>query len=152
MVSNTGEIVNITGSIITQEPIVQITGTIIIPEPTIQTPIIIPPTIETPQPSDTTNHQTAPIEIAPIIEEEPEVQPEIQVQPEVIVEKPMVITQQTTEQTGIIGDKINIETKDFSEEIKHFFGLYDLYINNHTGSNMLNVGGDKTIELNFYRK
>ena len=151
---NTGTIIQETGITI-QEP-AQITGTIIMPEPIIETPATIPSITETQQTNDTTTHQTPPIEIEPAIEEEPIVQPEVivekpQIQPEVIIEKPVIIPQ-TTIQTGIIGDKIEIETKDLSEEIKHFFGLYDLYINNHTGSNILNVGRDKNIELNFYRK
>lgn len=51
-----------------------------------------------------------------------------------------------------IGEKIEFDTKELSDEVKHFFSTHDLYINNHTGSNNISVGQYKEIEINFYRK
>jgi len=59
---------------------------------------------------------------------------------------------QPEEIIGRIGEKIEFETEDLSEEVKHFFTTHDMYINNHTGSNTITVGKYKEIEINFYRK
>jgi len=59
---------------------------------------------------------------------------------------------QTEEIIGRIGEKIEFDTEDLSDEAKHFFTTHDMYINNHTGNNMITIGQYKEIEINFYRK
>ena len=68
------------------------------------------------------------------------------------VPRAVAISNQAEEIIGRIGEKIEFETEDLSEEVKHFFTTHDMYINNHTGSNTITVGKYKEIEINFYRK
>lgn len=104
------------------------------------------PIIQNPNQENTTPEQ-APIEQKPdpaqqVIHPSPEVQ------------KPEIETNQINNNSidTRIGEKILVDTKDLSDEAKHFFNTHDLYINNHTGSNTIKVGQQKEIEINFYRK
>lgn len=104
-------------------------------EPNNQTP-------EQPKPQEPNNHEpVVQEEINPIEIIHPSPEPET-------INNPI----QTEEIIGRIGEKIEFDTKDLSDEAKHFFTTHDMYINNHTGSNTITVGQHKEIEINFYRK
>lgn len=89
-----------------------------------------------------------PLPVSPEQEEDPEV-----VEP-IVHPSPEIPEPQTTPENNDtrIGEKIVFDTEDLSDEVKHFFTTYDLYINNHTGSNAIVVGQHKDIEINFYKK
>jgi murein DD-endopeptidase MepM/ murein hydrolase activator NlpD len=121
---------------------------IIIPEETVTPPlqeeVVVPVVLENPgeivvptQPEEEVTEEVAPIE--EIVHPAP--------QPEVIT-NPI----QTDEIIGRIGEKIEFDTTDLSDEVKHFFITHDMYINNHTGRNTITVGWYQEIEINFYRK
>jgi len=119
----------------------------ILPEkPSVQ----IQPEVEIKNPNKTAQPITPaqPIIQEPILEEQEQV---IHSAPEKEVE-PTYIPTPIDDKRDRIWEKIIIETQDLSEETKHFFNNYDMYINNHTWSNNINVGWNKEIEINFYKK
>ena len=92
---------------------------------------------------------TQPIEKEPLVEKQEQI---LHPAPEVETLEPIYISNQIDDIEGRIGEKIAFDTKDLSEETKHFFSNYDMYISNHTWSNNIKVGWNKEIEINFYKK
>jgi len=85
-----------------------------------------------------------------IIEEE-KIIPSEEIQPPQQPQKQSTDNKDTQEDWRL-GEKISIDVSEFDDEIQHFFSTHDLYINNYTGDNTIQVGSKKEIEINFYKK
>lgn len=75
-------------------------------------------------------------------------------QPKIEEEKDTPISYQSEYNTGRIGEKItiDIDSEWLSDETIHFLSTHELYINNHTWTNILWIGEKQIIEINFYPK
>lgn len=131
-----------------QDPIIEENKDTIIPEET-----IIPPIQEdaiTPVPENPVE-TTVPV-VPEVVNPQEEVTPIEQIvhpspQPE-IINDPI----QIDEIIGRVGEKIEFDSEELSDEVKHFFITHDMYINNHTGNNNITLGQSRKIEINFYKK